>query len=164
VLFSTVGGKILTAFEKSSDDPAFQAALTDPKVLADPTNNSVVEALKSGGGLPAGSLDDTSFLARLDPRLAKPFLEGFSGAMDLVFAVAALVVLVALVVVFFLPEEPLRKLSGLQARQQEAADTAAAAAAASAPSSQMVDGDLIEEQRDEDELREEQRPQAAARP
>ena len=42
--------------------------------------------------------------------------------------------------VLFLPEEPLRSLSGLQAREQEDADIAAEAAAVSAPSSQMVDG------------------------
>ena len=133
-------------------------------MLADPTSASVVDGLTSGSGLPAGSLDDTSFLSRLDPRLAKPFLEGFASSMDLVFGVAALVVLVALVVVFFLPEEPLRQLSGLQAREQEAADTAAAAAAVSAGSSQMVDGELIEEESDEAELLEEHGPPVAARP
>ena len=97
--------------------------------------------MRGGGSLPAGALDDTSFLNRLDPRLARPFLEGFAGSMDLVFGVAALVLVVALVVVFFLPEEPLRSLSGLQAREQEDADTAAVAATVSAPSSQMVDGE-----------------------
>ena len=70
--------------------------------------------------------------------------------------------LVAFVVVFFLPEEKLRTLSGIQARQQQEADDAAsaaeaagagtrpghdssAAAAVSAPSSQMVDGSIVEE-------------------
>jgi hypothetical protein len=69
--------------------------------------------------------------------------------MDLVFRVAGLVLVLALVVVFFLPEEKLRSMSGIQARQQEADEAVAAAAAAanqvSAPSSQMVDGQLIEE-------------------
>jgi EmrB/QacA subfamily drug resistance transporter len=145
VLFSTVGDKILAAFETHAASPAFQAALNDPKVLADPTNSSVIDALRAGGSLPSGALDDTSFLARLDPRLARPFLEGFAGSMDLVFGVAALVLVLALIAVFFLPEEPLRSMSGLQARQQEDADTAAAAAAVSAPSSQMVDGELLDE-------------------
>jgi len=143
VLFSTVGDKILAAFESRRGDVAFQAALRDPAVLADPTNSSVIDAIRGGGSLPPGALDDTSFLARLDPRLARPFLEGFAGSMDLVFGVAALGLVVALVVVFFLPEEPLRGLSGLQAREQEDADTAAAAAAVSAPSSQMVDGERL---------------------
>jgi hypothetical protein len=143
VLFSTVGDKIVAAFGARDGDPAFQAALRDPEVLADPVNASVVDSLRGGGSLPAGALDDTSFLDRMDPRLARPFLEGFAGSMDLVFGVAALVLVVALVVVFFLPEEPLRVLSGLQAREQEDADTAAAAAAVSAPSSQMVDGERL---------------------
>ena len=141
VLFSTVGDKIVAAFGAREGDPAFQAALRDPEVLSDPVNASVVDSLRGGGSLPPGALDDTSFLSRLDPMLARPFLEGFAGSMDLVFGVAALVLVVALVVVFFLPEEPLRSLSGLQAREQEDADTAAVAATVSAPSSQMVDGE-----------------------
>jgi MFS family permease len=144
VLFSTVGGRILTAFRDTAPTPGFRAALRDPQVLAEPTNAAVVEALRSGDALPAGSLDDTSFLARLDPRVARPFLEGFAGSMDLVFGVAAMVLLVGFVVVLFLPEEPLRSLSGLQAQRREAADTAAAAAEVTAPSSQMVDGTLLD--------------------
>jgi EmrB/QacA subfamily drug resistance transporter len=145
ILFSTVGERILAAFRADTADPAFRAVLRDPQVLADPTNASVIGALRSGGSLPAGALDDTSFLSRLDPRVARPFLEGFAGSMDLVFRVGALVLLVAFVVVLFLPEEKLRDLSGMAARQQEAAETAAAATGVSAPSSQMVDGDTIED-------------------
>jgi EmrB/QacA subfamily drug resistance transporter len=145
ILFSTVGERILAAFRADTADPAFRAVLRDPQVLADPTNASVIGALRSGGSLPAGALDDTSFLSRLDPRVARPFLEGFAASMDLVFRVGALVLLVAFVVVLFLPEEKLRDLSGMAARQQEAAETAAAATGVSAPSSQMVDGDTIED-------------------
>ncbi len=145
ILFSTVGERIIAAFRADTAEPAFRAVLRDPQVLADPANASVIEALRSGGTLPAGALDDTSFLSRLDPRVARPFLEGFAGSMDLVFRVGALVLLVAFVVVLFLPEEKLRDLSGLAARQQEAAETAAAATGVSAPSSQMVDGGTIED-------------------
>jgi hypothetical protein len=80
--------------------------------------------------------------------------------MDLVFRVAAMVLVLAFVVVLFLPEEKLRTVSGIQAQQQQRDEAAAAelagqtghtgqaAAAASqvsAPSSQMVDGDVLEE-------------------
>jgi hypothetical protein len=65
--------------------------------------------------------------------------------MSLVFTVAAGILVLAFVVVLFLPEEPLRSVSGIQAREQEAAETAAAAASVSAPSSQMVDGDTLDE-------------------
>ena len=148
VLFSTVGGRITNAFQAASGTPDLRAAFRDPAVLADPASARVVEAVKGGGALPEGALDDTSFLDRIDGRLARPFLEGFSGSMDLVFRVAGLVLVLALVVVFFLPEEKLRSLSGIQARQQQADEQGAAAAAAaqvSAPSSQMVDGELLTE-------------------
>ena len=148
ILFSTVGDKIAAAFKAAAGTPAFQAALHDPQRHADPTNAACIEAITGGGGLPTGSIDDTSFLAKLDPRLAKPFLDGFSDAIDLVFFAATGVLLVAFVVVFFLPEEQLRTMSGIEARRQQEADDAAVAAEAagvSAPSSQMVDGALVEE-------------------
>jgi hypothetical protein len=133
VLFSTVGDKIATAFREVGPTPAFQAALRDPQVLSDPDNASVVKALRGGGALPKGALDDTSFLSHLDPRLARPFLTGFAGSIDLVFLCGAAVLLIALVVVFFLPEEPLRSVSGIQARQDDI-DKLAADSAALAPS------------------------------
>ncbi len=158
ILFSSVGGKIATAFRVDAATPAFQAALKDPQLLANPADRRVIDAVTGGGGLPAGALDDTSFLSRIDDRLARPFLDGFSSAIDLVFLTAAGVLLVAFVVVFLLPEEKLRTMSGIQARQQQDAEAAAAAAAStrpghdssaaasvSAPSSQMVDGAIVEE-------------------
>jgi hypothetical protein len=140
----------------------------DPAVTGDPADAKILEALQSGGGatptLPPGTLDDTSFLSDLDPRLARPFLVGFSDSMDLVFRFAAIVLVLAFVVVLFLPEEKLRTMSGIQAQEQQRADeaaaaelaaagsehrepgaTAAAASQVSAPSSQMVDGDVLEE-------------------
>jgi hypothetical protein len=129
VLFSTVGDKIAAAFKASAATPAFQAALTDPSVANNPNNAVVIKAIKSGAGLPAGALDDTSFLKHLDSRLARPFLIGFSNSIDLVFLCGTGVLLVALVVVFFLPEERLRQVSGIEARRQEADDLSAAAAA-----------------------------------
>jgi EmrB/QacA subfamily drug resistance transporter len=162
VLFSSVGGKIASSFQAAAGTAGFRAALRDPNLAADPVDGPVVRAITSGAGLPKGALDDTSFLSKLDDRLAKPFLDGFSSAIDLVFLSAAGVLLVAFAVVFFLPEEKLRTLSGIQAREQQEADDAAsaaepagagarpghdssAAAAVSAPSSQMVDGSIVEE-------------------
>jgi len=142
VLFSTVGDRIRSEFVQQAASPAFRAALTDPKVLADPTNESVASAVRSGGTLPTGALDDTSFLSRLDPRLARPFLEGFADSISLVFVCASAVLLIAAIVVWFLPEEQLRDVSGIQARQQDA-DEKAAAAAMSMGSTQMLDGEAL---------------------
>jgi hypothetical protein len=48
-------------------------------------------------------MSDSSFIQQLDARIAKPFLIGFSQAMDLVFLIGSWVMVIALVVVWFLP-------------------------------------------------------------
>ncbi|MGZ4614898.1 MAG: MDR family MFS transporter [Actinomycetes bacterium] len=150
VLFSTVGDKIATAFRASATTSDFQAAFRDPAVVSDPHNAAVVQAIKGGTGLPKGALDDTSFLSHLDPRLARPFLIGFSESIDLVFLCGAVVLMLALVLVFFLPEEQLRQVSGIEARRQQDAALQASAVSADAAgvfasSSQMVDGVSLDE-------------------
>jgi hypothetical protein len=72
-----------------------------------------------GGGTP--DLSDTSFIQRLPEALALPFKVGFSESIDLVFLLAAGVVAIGFVVLWFLPELPLRSQSGIQAAQAEAA-------------------------------------------
>lgn len=59
-------------------------------MASDPVNAPIVNLVKSGdtGGL---SIDDTSFLNRLDPDLARPILQGFADSMHLVFAIGAAV-------------------------------------------------------------------------
>jgi EmrB/QacA subfamily drug resistance transporter len=128
ILFSSVSGRIAAAFRTIAPTASFQAALHDPTVLADPVNRAVIDGLRTGqaGG---SSLQDSSFIQHIDPRLARPFQVGFSQAMDLVFLVGAVVVLVALVLVVFLPELPLSTQSGLQRLATEAAEAAAAQAA-----------------------------------
>ena len=120
VLFSTVVDRIRIAFTDAAATTAFQAALKDPAVLADPANKPVLDLLKSGG-LGSGSIDDSSFINQLDPRLARPFLEGFASSISTVFLMGAAVLAIGFVVVIFLPEEPLRTQSGLQARAEGAA-------------------------------------------
>jgi EmrB/QacA subfamily drug resistance transporter len=145
VLFSTVQDRIVTAFSSAVPTPQFQAALHDPKVLANPANKPVLDALAaaqngtSPRSMSSGALSDSSFINHLDPRLARPFLVGFAGSIALVFLLAAIVLAVAFVVVGFLPEERLRTQSGIQARHEQAAAQAAAAGEAAA-------GELLAEQ------------------
>ncbi len=117
VLFSTVGAKIQDAFRATVPTPAFQAALRDPGVIHDPANAPVLAAVRAGGGVGGRALDDTSFISHLDPRFARPFQVGFSGAMDLVFLLGAAVIVLAFVLLLFLPEIPLRTQSAMAARQ-----------------------------------------------
>ena len=126
ILFSTVGDKIGNAFRTLAPTPEFQAALHDPAVLANPANQPVLGPLANGQSLGGGSIDDSSFIDQLDPRLAKPFLVGFSDSMSTVFLVAAGIVVIGFALVIFLREIPLSNQSGLVARQQQAAAAAAA--------------------------------------
>ncbi len=74
----------------------------------------------------SSATNDTSFLNGADPRLTKPFLEGFNASAVQVYWVAMIVVLIAFILSLFFKTPPLRAKSALQ----EAADDAAAADAA----------------------------------
>ena len=81
-----------------------------------------LQAAQAGGGTGAagGVLQDSSFLNDLDERLAKPFLMGFSEAMDLVFLVGACVMVVGFLVMLLLPHVELRKSSAYGDREGQA--------------------------------------------
>ena len=141
VLFSTVVDNIQGAFRSAVRTPQFQAALHDPAVLANPANAPVLNALKGAAGGSSGasaSLNDSSFINHLDPRLARPFLVGFSQSIDLVFLLGSAVLALAFVIVLFLPEEPLRTQSGIDARAS--ADTANRRAAAEQADVSVAEG------------------------
>lgn len=129
ILFSTVGDRITGAFRSLAPTPEFRSALADPGVQADPANQPVLGALREGTGVGGVSIDDSSFINHLDPRLARPFLEGFASSMSTVFLVAAVVMTVGFAVVLFLREVPLSHQSGLAAQREQRAAAAAAAAA-----------------------------------
>ncbi|MFZ0873124.1 MAG: MFS transporter [Pseudonocardiaceae bacterium] len=125
ILFSTAGGRIADAFRTIVPTPEFQSALADPAVRNNPANAAVLQTVRSGAvsgaGNASGVLQDSSFLQHIDPRLARPFLVGFSNAMDEVFLVAAGVMFIAFVLLLFLEEVPLRTQSGIEALAAELA-------------------------------------------
>ncbi|OIQ75911.1 multidrug resistance protein 3 [mine drainage metagenome] len=128
ILFSTVGGKIATAFARIAPTADFQAALKDPAVLANPANAPVVSMVTGHGAPP--SLSDSSFINALDPRLAKPFLEGFANSIDLVLVIAAAIMVLGVLLTAILPELPLQNRSGIQNRMDDEKAEADAAAVA----------------------------------
>ncbi|MGO4340316.1 MDR family MFS transporter [Pedococcus sp. 2YAF34] len=130
ILFSTVPDKITTAMAAAKGTPEFQAALKDP---ANAAFAQSMQAAQQGGGTGAagGVLKDSSFLNQLDPRLAKPFLEGFSSAMDTVFLAGGAVMVIGFLVMLLLPHVELR--GGSAYSERGAADKADAEAAAAAP-------------------------------
>lgn len=131
VLFSRIPAAIVSAFASPSVKAGIAAATSDPAVLADPKNKQILELFQQGqgGGSLSGALNgDTSFLVGSDPRLAAPFLEGFTSATVTIYWVALVVALVAFILSFFLKAAPLRAKSALQ----ENADNEAAVLAQSA--------------------------------
>jgi EmrB/QacA subfamily drug resistance transporter len=141
VLFSTVGNNIATALRKASDTASFKAALADPRVQAAPGNQRLLGILHnpaSAGG--SGTINDTSFLNGADKRLAHPFFVGFSTSMDLVFLIAAGVLVIALVVMAMLRELPLRTTSGIEAAGAERAAQAGQGGAALGPAGELPVG------------------------
>ncbi|GIF18684.1 hypothetical protein Ate02nite_14140 [Paractinoplanes tereljensis] len=100
ILFGTVGDRIAEAF---ATDTA-RRAVADPALAALPANKPLLAMLQNGG---AASLDDTSFLARASPALARPFQSGFSTAMDHIFLLAAAILVVAFILFLLLPQASL---------------------------------------------------------
>ena len=119
VLFNVLPGKIGAEYATARATPEFQQALA-----ADPGQGQILERATGGG-----ALDDTSFLTRLSDVVAHPFKEGFSDGIQIVFLMALAVMVLGLIVVFFLPEVPLKQRSA----QQQRADEAAAAANGTGP-------------------------------
>lgn len=107
ILFSTAGGNIRAAFGRAMNNEQFNAALADPAVQANPANKPALDAaLAAQAGEPvgtAGVLNDSSFLTALDPRLARPFLEGYSQSIGHVLVFAGAIIAIGLLVVPFLP-------------------------------------------------------------
>mgnify|MGYP002621308730 FL=1 len=114
ILFAQLPGRVRTAYTDAATTPEFQAA-----IRAQPEQAHLL-AQAAGG---ESGLDDTSFLTRLAAPLAHPFKVGFSESMKVAFLVAAAIVLVGLVVIWFLPELPLRR--GSAAQERAAAEAAA---------------------------------------
>ncbi|ALG06582.1 MFS transporter [Kibdelosporangium phytohabitans] len=117
LLFSTVGDKIREAFERIAPTSAFQQALNDPAVLANPQNAQVIKGLQGGGV--GNVLQDSSFLQQIDPRLARPFLEGFTDSIQMVFLAGMFVMVLAFIVSLFIKEIPLRSGNAIQSAMVE---------------------------------------------
>ena len=136
ILFSKAAENIPAAYAAARQDPAFLAALQNPQGDA-AANASFIEGMKQAaagnGATFNNALQDSSFVQRIDPRLAQPYLDGFSQAMSTVFLVATFILLIAFVVSFFLPHVELRASSAYNERGGNGAVTAGPADAQLAP-------------------------------
>ena len=123
ILFNNLADTIPAAFKRTDVQAGIKDALSDPKVIADPNNADFIASLKGGNMAElADKLNtDSSFLNHLDPRLARPFLMGFADAGVTVFAIAAVVVAIAIVLAIFTKAPALRTKSAVQEAAQAAA-------------------------------------------
>ncbi|MEO8828264.1 MDR family MFS transporter [Lapillicoccus sp.] len=111
ILFSKAAENIPAAYNAARQSPDFLAALQDPQ--GNPAANAqfiagIKSAATDGGAAFNSALSDSSFVQKIDPRLAHPYLEGFSSSMQAVFFVATFILLAAFAVTWFLPRVELR--------------------------------------------------------
>ena len=130
ILFNRLPSAIKASFAKADVKNDFGAAAADigQKVATgklpatDPNATFLSNMAANPKGLGNSLNTDSSFLKGLDPRLARPFLEGFANSAVLVFECAAGVVAIAFLLSFIIKAPTLR--------QKSASEEAAAAAAA----------------------------------
>jgi len=118
IVFTLLPRKVGPAFTDAAATPDFQQALR-----ANPDQAQLLTNAANGNA----DLNDTSFLTRLAAPLAHPFKVAFSESMSTAFVVSTIVMLIGLIIVWFLPELPLRQGS---ASQEIAAEHRAAQAKA----------------------------------
>lgn len=123
ILFGQVADKIGEAFKREDVLQGLASATSDPAVVADANNQSILDVLSSGPGAAEQITLDSSFLIDADDRLTLPFRIGFIESSLSVFLVAIFFVAAAFVISWFIKEIPLRDKSA----SQEVADDAKAA-------------------------------------
>lgn len=114
ILFATLAEKSAWIAEEIA-----KTLTANPALLAMPENAILKEA--GPGGLGELVNTDSSFLQVISPEIAQPILIAFTESSVTVFNTAAIVVLVAFVLSFFVKEIPLRMQSGVQAAAEDAA-------------------------------------------
>ena len=124
ILFSRAADTIPAAYASARQSPDFLAALQNPVGDAAANQQFIqgLQAAASGNGAAFNNaLSDSSFLQHIDPRLAMPYLEGFSQAVDAVFLVGTFILFAAFVVSWFLPHVELRSGSAYSERNSAVA-------------------------------------------
>lgn len=124
LLFARLPDTLREAFGRDDLRTDLAAAAQDPAVLADPGNARILDVLAHPERIGEAMSSDSSFLNTADPRLAAPFLDGFSNATLAPFWVALVVVAVATVIAIFFQAPPLRQRSAVEEALAERAEQA----------------------------------------
>nr|WP_188680463.1 MDR family MFS transporter [Subtercola lobariae] len=143
-IFTRLPTTVADAFSWPSTQAGIAAAAADPSVTSNPANTQILGWIQTNDITAIGNAlnGDTAFLNVIDPRLAFPFLSGFSYAIAAVFWITLAVVVVAFVLALFLKAPPLRAKSAMQeASDLDARDDVLAAEAVAAAN---IAGAMIE--------------------
>ncbi|MEU5409747.1 MDR family MFS transporter [Nocardia asteroides] len=137
ILFSLLTPNITEQMQQAATDPAYQQAVIAGAQSDNSADAALAKGLLAHDTSAAGAvLEDSSIVQQLDPELAKPFQVGFADSMSTVFLVATAVAVLALLLVLFWKEVPLRMQGGIQASgDTKAADGAGALVDTAAQSS-----------------------------
>ncbi|WP_345031147.1 MFS transporter, partial [Kutzneria kofuensis] len=114
-LFGALPGAVTDALPQAAGRPDFVIATHDTAVVNNPDNAAFFQFLRGSRAM----LSDSSFLDRLDPRLAWPFEQGFSSATGLVFLVGGVLMLLTTLYAMTMRELPLREVSPAQLAESE---------------------------------------------
>ncbi|MFI9505822.1 MDR family MFS transporter [Nocardia sp. NPDC052566] len=126
ILFAQLTPNISEEMRSAASDPQFQHAVIEGAKSSNPADVALSKGLLAQDTSAAGEvLKDSSIIQQLSPELARPFQVGFAESMSSVFLSATGVALLALILVLFWKEVPLRMVSGIQAaKEAESADGA----------------------------------------
>jgi EmrB/QacA subfamily drug resistance transporter len=113
MLFSVAANRIADGMTAAMQNADYQAVLKDPAVAADPANAKLYEFFQNGAS--DDSLNDTSWLHSANSVLTRPITEGFAYAIDTVMITAAVLMGVAFLISFALPN---KKLTDPKAAQE----------------------------------------------
>lgn len=120
ILFAQLTPNITDEMQAAARDPQFQQAVAEGARSSNPADAALAKGLLAQDTSAAGQvLKDSSIIQQLSPELARPFQVGFADSMSSVFLAATAVALIALILVLFWKEVPLRMVSGLQAAKEE---------------------------------------------
>ncbi|WP_234390682.1 MDR family MFS transporter [Nocardia suismassiliense] len=121
ILFAQLTPNISDEMRSAAADPQFQQAVVEGARSSNPVDAALAKGLLAQDTSAAGEvLKDSSIIQQLSPELARPFKVGFADSMSMVFLSATGVALLALILVLFWREVPLRMVGGLQAARAEA--------------------------------------------
>lgn len=120
ILFAQLAPNIADQLQSAAGDPGFREAVVAGVHSSNPADVALATGLaQHDTSAAAGVLHDSSVIQQLSPALAEPFKVGFADSMSTVFLSVTAMAAVALVLVFFWKEVPLRTGGGLAAAAAE---------------------------------------------